>query len=141
MDFLKERHDRTIYHYKTDESIVSGTPQELAEYFGKDLLFEPGEVVQHYTEDYQYAGFDPLSMSLTTKVAYEQNGRKAIRVTSPGGHIQHRSLTKDRMLESGKQDKETKSVLTKACSETYAKAKTNMAGRALQYFNKYVKRS
>jgi len=146
MEFLADRHERTIYNYKSapdsdgNVATVSGTPAELAEYFGKEPLFEPKEVMLHGTEEYTYAGFDTLPMSVSTKVVYEQHGRKAIRVTTPAGGVQYRSMSKENILESGKQDPITKSVLTKACREAYHKAHKEKENKILRQYNKFVGR-
>ena len=142
MDFLKERHERTTYTYKCYESdaSVSGTPAELDSFFGKPLSYEPKEHIILGGKIYEYAGFEPMGMSLTTKVAYEQNGRKAIRVVDPSGNIQYRSKTKDKILEAGSQKAEGTSIVTKGFAEAKAKVEANVKSRAMNYFNKLTNR-
>ncbi len=51
--------------------------------------------------DATYQGFLPQEMHITGRVTYDQNGRKAIRITDGKGGVQHISQTKARFLETG----------------------------------------
>ena len=69
------------------------------------------------SEPAEYDGFNPLQLNLRGKVSYEQNGRKAFRVTDGKGGVRYVSETKERYLESG----EVKPSYTKAYSEHLVK--------------------
>jgi hypothetical protein len=49
----------------------------------------------------RYEGFKPLKMMITGKVAYDQNGRKAFRISHQDGTVRHVSETKMRYMETG----------------------------------------
>lgn len=48
-----------------------------------------------------YAGFIAKPINLTAKVAYDQNGRKAYRITDGQGMVTHMSQSKYNYLKSG----------------------------------------
>jgi hypothetical protein len=52
--------------------------------------------------EFEHRGFLPVKMGGCTKVEYEQNGRKGIRITDGNGGVQHRAKTKDTYLKTGK---------------------------------------
>lgn len=52
--------------------------------------------------DFEPHGFLPIKMGGVTKVEYEHNGRKGIRVTDSNGGVQHRAKSKDTYLKTGK---------------------------------------
>jgi hypothetical protein len=52
----------------------------------------------------EYAGFLPKQMTVITKVAYEQNGRMAYRITDGKGGVAHISQTKYNLKENGTVD-------------------------------------
>ena len=49
----------------------------------------------------EYDGFNPVQLGMIGKVSYEQNGRKAFRITDGNGMLQHISETKRNYMESG----------------------------------------
>jgi hypothetical protein len=52
--------------------------------------------------DFEPRGFLPQKMGGITRVEYEHNGRKGIRVTDSNGGVQHRAKSKDTYLKTGK---------------------------------------
>jgi hypothetical protein len=68
-------------------------------------------------EQAEYDGFNPLQLSLRGKVSYEQNGRKAFRITDGKGGVRYVSETKERYLESG----DVRPSYTKSYSEHLVK--------------------
>jgi hypothetical protein len=52
--------------------------------------------------DFEPRGFLPQKMGGVTKVEYEHNGRKGIRITDSSGGVQHRAKSKESYLKTGK---------------------------------------
>jgi len=49
----------------------------------------------------EYDGFNPLQLGMIGKVSYEQNGRRAFRVTDGKGMVHHISETKQHYMDTG----------------------------------------
>jgi hypothetical protein len=76
---------------------------------------------------FEYAGFEPLSTGIMTKVVFEKNGRKAVKTQFGDGQQVIRSATKEAYYKG----KGTDSVLTKGCREASDKVKEQIThGRA-----------
>lgn len=124
MSWLEDLSKETIYQYRDEvsEELVSGTKEELSEFFGHDLLCEPGEEAILHAGDgsikYIYAGFLPRELGITTRVSFEKNGRVGLRTKFADGKQYVRSKTKELAMEG----KGTDSILTRQCREASKKA-------------------
>lgn len=65
----------------------------------------------------QYAGFLPRKIGTVTKVAYDQNGRKAYRISDGSGNVTHISQTKYHYLQKGKIEPQYTSSYNKMLQE------------------------
>lgn len=85
------------YRYACSEGHVSFF--EMSE---KDQDYEsPGKCLT-CDKEAAYAGFEPKDIHLVGKVAYDQHGRKAYRISDGKGKVTHISKTKYDYLQTGK---------------------------------------
>lgn len=149
MNWLEDLNRERTFTYRekldsTDGDFISGTPDEIEELISQKLKFDPGETFEYQGKTFHYSGFSSIKMSLTTRVTFEKNGRKAILTKLPDGKIVARAMTKENLLNgknvvkkakgeasNGKDGYRIESVLTKACKEHTDKQKK------LQVVSKY----
>lgn len=82
--------------------VCSGGHLSLYEMNAKDQDYaSPGECLTCQKEA-AYSGFDPTEVNVVGKVAYDQNGRKAYRISDGKGKVTHISKTKYDYLQTGK---------------------------------------
>jgi hypothetical protein len=154
MGWLDDLNKSRVYNYRCVDKddpnyMLSGTKEELNALtveLGEDALlkFEPGDkpkiLVDGELLQYEYAGFEPIEVGLVTKVVFEKNGRKGIRIKDQNGKTTIRSMTRENLLKgkgvkvtgdkldhkgnkTGKKSYEVESTLTKACREESNKVK------------------
>lgn len=138
LDNLNE--DRIFKYLPLDEKnpceAVTGNKKQLSKTFAVNVEGIPGEVLKDPKTEYRYAyaGFEPVALGLVTKVVFEKNGRKAIRIKDQEGKTTTRSMSRENLLNgkgvtitgekrdakgelTGKKSYEVTSSLTKACRE------------------------
>lgn len=85
------------FRYVCSEGHVS-----LYEMSAKDQDYtSPGECLTCQKEA-AYSGFEPIEVNVVGKVAYDQNGRMAYRISDGKGKVTHISKTKYDYLQTGK---------------------------------------
>ena len=156
MGWLEDLAKETIYIYRPMgqedpcESI-RGTLEQLKDTFGLEVKGEPGEVLlcPQTSHKYQYGGFEPKKLGIMTKVTFEKNGRKGIRIDHGDGKSVTRSMTRENLFKgkgvkftgekrdakgetTGKKSYEVESSLTKGCAEASLKEKGDMLGNRLK---------
>ncbi|RLD04712.1 MAG: hypothetical protein DRI65_10205 [Chloroflexota bacterium] len=144
MEWLKDRHKDTIYFYRiirtsVDElehldSVVGGPPSYWEHFLDEVPKYNPGEILKFGDFEYQYAGFEGKKLGGMTKVVYEKNGRKALKISTDGKHS-YRSMTKDNYING----KGTDEVLTKGCAETSNKEKQKILHNKMEQFKRGTK--
>jgi hypothetical protein len=100
MSWLEDLNKDRVYNYKSGDKLLSGTLSELSE-IAADLNGEYGEEFIYEGDKYVYAGFEPVKSSQMTSVMYEQNGRKAYKITDPSGKIRYIAKSKHDYLKHG----------------------------------------
>lgn len=127
MDWLSKLHKETLFRYKNTETqeIISVPLDVLEEWLEIPVKGEPGESFYISGVLYTYAGFEPRKLNITTKITFEKNGRKALRINNSDGTTTVRSITKDNYIKG----KGTKSVLTSACTQASNKEKEKILRR------------
>ena len=127
MDWLSKLHDETLFRYRnsrTDE-VICVPLSLLEEWLNISIKGEPGEEFYFAGDRYTYAGFEPRKLNIMTKITFEKNGRKALKIKDADGQESIRSMSKENYLKG----KGTKSVLTKACKEASNKEKLKILRR------------
>jgi hypothetical protein len=77
MSWLDDVNAERIYRYRSPEGEVAGTPRELKEFFGvEEMKLEHGEKFG----EYEYSGFDSISLKQRHEVTYDHNGRVGVRI-------------------------------------------------------------
>ena len=100
MSWLEDSAKKIVYNYvRADEVLISGTLDELIEKTGLNLKAEYKETFNYLGDTYTYCGFEPRENNIMTKIVFEQNGRKAIKVQHTDGKCHVRSMTKENLLK------------------------------------------
>jgi hypothetical protein len=130
MGWLKELENERIYHYRNERTgVVMSHDKDFFYYeMGKNLAFEPGDYFFLHGDKYVYAGFVPDRLNLMTKITFEKNGRKGLRVKNSDGKQWVRSMSKENYMNG----KGTESVLTKGCREKSDKVKEQIVRKKYQ---------
>lgn len=160
MGWLEDLSKTTIYKFRSLEdpsNEVFGTSDELTEAFGFEVKGEPGEKLRIETDEgtleFEYAGFEPRQLGIMTKIVFEKNGRKAVRINHGDGKSVVRSMTRENLLKgkgiketgdkhdasgnkTGQKSYEVDSALTKGCKEASEKAKSQIFQNRLHAWKK-----
>lgn len=141
MGWLEDLNKERIYNYRCNidsDFVLSGTKEELNELVGDEveLKYEPNDVASVLVDGedllFTYAGFDPIKTGLVTKIVFEKNGRKGLRIVDGDGKQTVRSMSRENLLKgkgvtitgdkrdargelTGEKSYEVDSILTKAC--------------------------
>ncbi len=150
MGWLEDLAKTTVFKFRstTDPSDeVFGTSEELTEAFGSEVKGEPGEKIKVETDEgileFEYAGFEPKELGIMTKIVFEKNGRKAVRINHGDGKTVVRSMTRENLMKgkgiketgdkhdasgnkTGQKSYEIDSALTKGCREASEKTKAQI---------------
>ena len=163
MGWLEDLSKTTIYNFRNTEDtedLVQGTSEQLTEAFQQEVKGEPGEKFEVEFENgekvtYEYAGFQPHKLNIMTKITFEKNGRKGVRVNHGEGKSTVRSMTRENLLKgkgvketgykrdakgelTGEKSYEVDSALTKGCQEASNKAKAEIFHNRMQGFKNQV---
>lgn len=159
MSWLEDSAKKIVYKYKrADDVVISGTLEELAEQTGLNLKAEYKESFEYLGDTYTYNGFVPREHSIMTKIVFEKNGRKAVRIQHTNGKSHVRSMSKENFLnfkgvkktekkydskgnDTGKRRIEVESVLTKGAKEAAAKTTENVVQNKLKQMKDVIARS
>lgn len=151
MGWLEDFAKATIYDYRsTDDEVLSETLDTLSTLSGVDLKGAPGESFKFDLKTFYYAGFQPKKLGITTRVIFEKNGRKGIRIKSGDGKQVVRSMSRENLLKgkgvtitgdrrdfrgdkTGKKSYEIESVLTKSAKEASDKIKEKGLYNKIKY--------
>lgn len=147
MGWLDDLNKERVYNYaRADEAdpceMISGTKDDLMKTFNSEIECSSGEVLvcPQTSYKYVYAGFQPIKLGLATKIVFEKNGRKAVRMRDSDGKTTIRSMTRENYMKgkgvkvtgdkrdskgekTGQKSFEVQSSLTKGCREASNKAK------------------
>jgi len=136
MGWLAELDKERIYQYRNEEtgSVISGNKEFFRKEIGEDLTFAPGDNFFLHGDNYAYAGFLPNKLSIMTKITFEKNGRKGLKVTNSNGKHWVRSMSKENYMNG----KGTESVLTNGCREASNKVKEKMVRKKYESWTKGV---
>lgn len=134
MDWLKKLNEETVYNYRNTDTgeILQLTKQEIRNWIELEPTTVPGSEFCVGGVRYEYAGFEPRKLNIMTKITFEKNGRKGLRVKTAQGGQSVRSLSKENYLKG----KGTKSVLTKGCTEASNKEKERMVRKKYSEWTK-----
>lgn len=158
MSWIEDEAKRTIYNYKGNlGGHLSGTLEDLSSKCGKDLIGQYEETFTYEGENFSYSGFNPKESNIMTKIVFEKNGRKAIRVKHTDGKSHVRSMSKENLLRGkGARKTETRydekghakgrgveveSVFTKDFKEHTNKIKENNIQQSLKDMKKVIAQS
>ena len=166
MSWLEDLNKKRVYNYrsKTDpEEIISGTKENLSTIFMTPPTCESGDKVrldnliesEEAYDEYEYAGFEPIRMGGMTKVTFEKNGRKAVRIDLGNGKTVVRSMTRENLMKGQgiritgkKRDNkgeltkkltfEIDSSLTKGCQEASTKETAKRVNNQMNSLKNYT---
>ena len=159
MSWLNEIGDKVNYIYKhTDDDYICGTKAEFKENLDKELQFTAGDAFDLDGKTYTYAGFKPYESGIMTKIVFEKNGRKGIRVKMADGTKSVRSMTRE-LLYRGKAEvndsdirynekgeakgrgKEVESVVTKGFAEFRKKNQEKIVHQKVKQMRTLIEQS
>lgn len=132
MGWLEEMHKKTVYHYASEEGdTITGTLSDIQIEMKLSAIptGEPNETFEFDGKVFTRKGFEPRKMGGSTRVAYEQNGRKAYKL----GNKTCISATKEQYLKTGN----TSSVL----SNSYQKEMDKRYDDTLDFHTRDAKRT
>ncbi len=158
MDHWAESAKKIVYNYKREDGVLmSGTLSELMSKTELELEAKYQETFTYLGDTYTYCGFEPRESNVMTKIVFEKNGRKAVRIQHTNGKSHVRSMTKENLL-NGKGAKKTEtrydhkgnakgsgaeqtSVLTKDFKQHTDKLKENQVQQSLKNMKQVIAQS
>lgn len=128
MGWLDDLNKERVFIYESTEgTVVKGNLDALKEWCGVTLNGEPNETFEFEGETFERKGFEPTKLSMSTKVAFEQNGRKGYKIGND-----YISATKENYMKTG----DTRSVLSKS----YEREMNSKIDDAMNFYEKDQKR-